>query len=457
VNWDRYLALIQGRVAFAAIKFNGQAFNCNNTGKGWDARSWGAGYWWQNTRQPYYNALAQGDVDTMRAFLDFYLRMLPYVQARTAAQFRNVAGVAPIMGGVAALYEETCTQFGMYNPSDGLGWGCNSPIPRAHGASANAYIRYHFTGGLELALMVLDHWDAYRNLGDLNKYLPIVVGVVEGFRQRFPSVDNATGKTDMWPSQALETYQCHDPTSRSSCPTNPTTDIAGLMAVLPRLMGLPTESVVTKQMRDTWATQLAALPLLPVEKAAKPEFSHQKVAPVAAGGPGRSNSENTALYMTHPFRIFGLGKPDLALAQQTYVERPNPCNDGWCQDIIQAAMLNMTSEASAQLAARAAAAPAKGFRFGGFAQHYQDYEPSLDHFAFMRTGLNYMLMTPLDDNAKKLLLFATFPTDRWNVRFKMHAPLNTTIEASCQQGKLEYLIVTPPKRKADITVMNCRD
>ena len=45
VNWDRYLALIQGRVAFAPIKFNGQAFNCNNTGKGWDARDWGADYW----------------------------------------------------------------------------------------------------------------------------------------------------------------------------------------------------------------------------------------------------------------------------------------------------------------------------------------------------------------------------------------------------------------------------
>ena len=46
VNWDRYLSLIQGRTAYAPIKFNGQAFNCNNTGKGWDARDWGAGYWW---------------------------------------------------------------------------------------------------------------------------------------------------------------------------------------------------------------------------------------------------------------------------------------------------------------------------------------------------------------------------------------------------------------------------
>jgi hypothetical protein len=29
---------------------------------------------------------------------------------------------------------------------------------------------------------------------------------------------------------------------------------------------------------------------------------------------------------------------------------------------------------------------AQGFRFPGFAAHYQDYEPSLDHFGFMRTG-----------------------------------------------------------------------
>ena len=66
-------------------------------------------YWWQNTRQPYYNVLQQGDIDTSRSFLDFYLRMLPYVEARTKAQFKGTS--MPITAG--ALYEETCTQFGM--------------------------------------------------------------------------------------------------------------------------------------------------------------------------------------------------------------------------------------------------------------------------------------------------------------------------------------------------------
>ena len=48
-------------------------------------------------------------------------------------------------------------------------------------------------------------------------------------------------------------------------------------------------------------------------------------------------------------------------------------------------MLNMTSEAASQLVGRASAPQAKGFRFPGFAAHYQDYEPSLDHYGFMRT------------------------------------------------------------------------
>ena len=52
-RYDRYLSLIQGRAAFGIIKFNGQMFTANLTGKGWDTRSWGAGYWWQNERQPY--------------------------------------------------------------------------------------------------------------------------------------------------------------------------------------------------------------------------------------------------------------------------------------------------------------------------------------------------------------------------------------------------------------------
>lgn len=44
---------------------------------------------------------------------------------------------------------------------------------------------------------------------------------------------------------------------------------------------------------------------------------------------GTSNSENTELYVAHPFRIYGINKPNLAEGQQTYAERKFPCNNGW--------------------------------------------------------------------------------------------------------------------------------
>ena len=391
----------------------------------------------------------------MRAFFEFYLRMLPYNEARTKVQFLGTENA--ITAG--AFYEETCTQFGMYNEGD---WGCGHPAPAPDGASSNTYIRFHWTGGLELALLVLDYYDATSDATGFEKYFPMAVAVVEAFRQRFPNTNSTTGKIDFFPAQALETYQCPTPTSRDGCPTNPSADIGGLMSVLPRMIALPSSlAFITAAQRTTWAKHLAALPALSLDTAdpKKGAYSIDKLAPIQNGpwkNQDRRNSENTELYIAHPFRVYGYSKPGLELAQQTYMERSSPCNDGWCQDIIQAAMLNLTDEAAKQLAGRASGGEAKGFRFPGFAAHDQDYEPSLDNYGFMRTGLDYMLMAPLDDVKRRMVLFPTWPVERWNIRFKMHAPMDTTVEASCQGGKLEYLIVTPAWRKPDFTVANCK-
>jgi len=45
-----FRSVIQGRSAYAPIKFNGQDFLSDQAGKGWDYRVWGEGYWWQGTR-----------------------------------------------------------------------------------------------------------------------------------------------------------------------------------------------------------------------------------------------------------------------------------------------------------------------------------------------------------------------------------------------------------------------
>eukprot|EP01065_Artemidia_motanka_P037917 TRINITY_DN46809_c0_g1_i1.p1 TRINITY_DN46809_c0_g1~~TRINITY_DN46809_c0_g1_i1.p1 ORF type:complete len:868 (+),score=251.77 TRINITY_DN46809_c0_g1_i1:55-2658(+) len=443
-HWQRYLELVQGTQSKTPIKFNGQAFTANNTGKGWDYRDWGACYWWQNTRQPYYNSIAQGDTDVLHRMFEFYYRMLDYVKARTHAQF---AGSESPITGDAAFFPETTTQFGTYNQGD---WGCNSPVPRPHGASDDAYIRFHWTGNLELCLLFLD--DMAASLEDsvfIEMGLPICSAVTNAFRQRWPHVDNKTGKTDMWPSQCLETYQCADPTSRETCPTNPVTDISGLTAVLTRMLKLPASIVPSDSpLRAQWAKQLSQLPPIII--------SGGEIQPAASGTPRRGNSENTILYPVHPFRMYGNGKPDIEIAQKTFKNRKSPCNDGWCQDVIDAALLNLTAEAKSMVAGRAAAGAAPGFRFGGFAAHYQDYEPSLDHYAFMRTAVNYMLISPLDDEDQGLLLFPTWPVDDWDVSFKMHGPRNTTVEAACVAGRLTHLSVDPPSRAQYVKVVNCR-
>ncbi len=107
--------------------------------------------------------------------------------------------------------------------------------------------------------------------------------------------------------------------------------------------------------------------------------------------------------------------------------------------------------------AERAAKPSTPFRFQGFAGHFQDYEPSADHFGFMRTAMHYMLLAPLDDEAQHLLAFPSWPTDRWDVDFKLHGPLGTTVEAACVNGTLTKLIVTPAARKKDVIVMNCKE
>lgn len=318
--------------------------------------------------------------------LDFYTRMLPYTAARSAAQWKN-ASVGGSLSGGAALYEEVTTLFGTYHEAN---WGCNTTdpeAPRPDGASNNRFIRFHFTGSLEMSLMALDLYDATQNEDDVKAYLPLVDAVVRGFRQRFPHKDSA-GKVDFFPSQALETWGCHNFTggsemggrvgapTRNTCMTNPSTDIAGLMAVLPRLLGLP-KHTTTAAMRASWEAFLQELPPLPVTRAGqcfltscakqnRTQYNSQKLAPVSQPALGsaelsaqRQNSENTELYSVQPFRLIGIGKDagDLSLARQTYLERLTHCNVGWCQDLLQAAALGLTNESQSLLVERAAIGP----------------------------------------------------------------------------------------------------
>ncbi len=423
-RWQRYLDWIQRR---GVIKFNGQGFTVDE-GKGPDYRDWADAYWWQNTRQPYYNALAAGDIELFDALYREYAAMIPTLECRVRAEFGH--------GG--AIWPETAEAWGCYRPGD---WGCDTPPA---GPSTNTFIRFHYTGSLELCLMLLDDFAFRANATVWSAFGDAVCSrVVTFFDEHFPQND-AGGAMDMFPAQALETWQCADPSARDACVTNPSTDIAGLMAVLPRLLALP-DALANASQRAAWTALAARLPPLPL-------VNGSALAPGAQLPAGMSNSENTELYALHPFRVFGLGKEGLDVINATYDARPHPCNNGWCQDVVDAAMLGLPRAATAQVAARASAGAASGWRFGGFAAHYQDYEPSLDHYSFMRTAMHYMLVAPLGPDEERIALFAALDTDRFDVRFKLHAPNGALVEAACVAGAVTQLEVTPA---AEVVVLGC--
>ncbi|MCB7130139.1 MAG: hypothetical protein J3T61_11445, partial [Candidatus Brocadiales bacterium] len=52
---------------------------------------------------------------------------------------------------------------------------------------------------------------------------------------------------------------------------------------------------------------------------------------------------------------------------------------------------------------------------------------------------------------EKILLAPTWPKE-WDVDFKLHAPLSTTVEGTYRNGKIERLKVTPESRAKDVVI-----
>jgi hypothetical protein len=161
----------------------------------------------------------------------------------------------------------------------------------------------------------------------------------------------------------------------------------------------------------------------------------------------KSNSENPELYAVFPYRLYGVGRPDLELARATYQARDHRHNHGWCQDSIQAACLGLGDEAGRLVSARAAQIN-RGYRFPVMWGPNFDWIPDQDHGNNILTTLQCML---LQNDGAKILVLPAWPKD-WNCEFKLHAPQQTTVEGVYRDGKLEKLRVTPESRRPDVVI-----
>ena len=67
------------------------------------------------------------------------------------------------------------------------------------------------------------------------------------------------------------------------------------------------------------------------------------------------------------------------------------------------------------------------------------------------TAIQEMLMAADPYGDGKIYLLPAWPKE-WNVDFKLHAPQQTTVEASVRNGKVVKLKVNPKSRENDVIV-----
>jgi alpha-L-fucosidase 2 len=433
---QRYMMATSSRGKYP-VKFNGGLFTVGhdmpddkestNADHNPDFRAWGSSYWNQNNRLLYWPLIMTGDYDLLKPWFEVYLQALPMAQDRTQIYYHHAG----------AAFIETGYFWGLPNLND-FGW--DNPSTQLQ----SAWMRYHIQGTLEVIAQMLDQYDVVRD-GDFarTKIVPFADAIVTYYDLQWPHAPD--GKLRLTPVQSLETYQVDA--------VNPTPDLAGLKHVLTRLLQLSPEYSTPGQ-RDRWSRMIQELPPIAIGKTAK-----GKLPPFGVGDPDgtptilpaevygkTSNAENPELYTVFPYHLYGLDKPDLALARNTFAARRFPFDHCWGQDGPQAAVLGLT--ATAQKAVTDEFELYGTERFPWFWKAGGDWIPDLDNGGTGMMTLELMLM---QTDGKRIDLLPAWPKD-WNAEFKLHAPYETTVEGRVVKGKLVDLKVTPAARKPDVTV-----
>ena len=433
---QRYMMACSSRGAFPA-KFNGGLFTVghdlpegkesNDRNHNPDYRAWGNSYWNQNIRLLYWPLVATGDYDLLEPWFQLYLKALPLAKDRMQIYFHHAGASLP----------ETMLFWGVPNLND-FGWNNSTTEVQS------VWQRYHIQGTLEVIAQLLDAYDNTQDSRYAKELVPFADAIVTYYAEHWPRDPN--GKIHMAPVQSLETYQADA--------VNPTPDIAGLKSVISRLLELPHKFTSSTQ-RDFWAKTLNDLPPVPMGKTAHGKLPSDGVGdadgrptilPAEKYGKTR-NSENPELYVAFPYRLYGVGKPDLKLAQDAFAARLFPQNTCWGQDGTQSSILGLTEVAKKAAIAEFTDYGDQRFRWFWAAGH--DWIPDLDNGGSGMITLQNML---IQCDGKRIQLLPAWPKD-WSADFNLHAPYQTTLEGRVENGKIINLQVTPKSRAKDVVVL----
>ena len=394
-----------------------------------DFRNWGGGLMTaQNQRLVYWPMLKNGDFDLMKPQFDFYLRALHNAELRSKIYW----------GHDGAAFTEQNESFGLPNIAE---YGLKRPAGFDKGVEYNAWLEYTWDTVLEFCQMMME--TNHYSDADIKQYIPFIESCLTFFnehyqylaKQRGIKTFDGDGHLVLFPGSGAETYKMA---------YNSTSTIAGLQTVLKTLLQLPPQYLTTED-RTKWETMLKRLPALNFR-----EFNGHKTISPAQSWQRINNVETMQLYPVFPWGIYGIGKPDLDVAINTWkydtLAIKFRSGMGWKQDNIFAARMGLTKEAADITVFKL---KDSGRRFPAFWGPGFDWAPDHNWGGSGMIGLQEMLMQ-VDD--KKIYLFPAWPKD-WNVHFKLHAPYNTTVEATVKDGKVTSLIILPKERTKDVINM----
>ncbi len=419
---QRFLFACQGRGNYP-IKFNGGLFTHAHVGtpSSHDYRRWGPGYWWQNTRLPYYTMLHSGDFEFMTPLFNRYCALVPLCEFR-AKKYLGVEG---------AYFPECIYMSGAVFPET---YGRQPWNEREDKLQASGWHKREWVGGLELALLAIQYYQFTLDENFLKeKALPTANSILKFFDSYY-KVDPQTGKLKMTPAQALETWwDCE----------NPTPEIAGIRAVTQALLALPKE-LTKDDDRNFWEELLAKTPEIPVRH---DEASNLEALAPAARYANKRNVETPELYPVFPFRQYSFEKPNPELARNAYKLRLDRFSTGWGQDDVNCAYLADAEGARANLVIRARNG-AKSERFPIFWGPNFDWIPDQDNGGILNVAVQSLA---LQTDGDAIFVAPALPKT-WNVEFKLWAPRQTSVQCAIVDGKVKTLNVEPKEREKDVIV-----
>ena len=423
------------RLGADPTKFNGGLFTFDPEGVDSvqrftpDFRNWGGGTMTaQNQRLVYWPMLRSGDFDLMRVQFDFYERMRPNAELRSRHYW----------GHEGAAFTEQTELFGLPNYME---YGTKRPAWFDRGVEYNAWLEYCWDTALEFCQMILETYRYDR--AAIDRYKPLIESSLRFFDEHYRYLAQRRGRNELdgegklvlYPGSACETYKMT---------YNASSTVAALQTVL-------TSYLEVKRMQgDTavapWRAMLDRIPAIPRRTVGGREM----IAPATAWE-RINNVETPQLYPVFPWRIWTMASEGpIDVARNTYLYDEHALaqrsSKGWKQDVIWAAELGQTADAARLVQEKLADGP---HRFPAFWGPDYDWTPDHNRGGSGAIGLQEMLM---QTNGERIVLFPAWPKS-WNVRFKLHAPHRTTVEAELRGGKVVHLEVHPAARRKDVKIL----